>query len=160
MSIEFFVEGTPRPGGSKRAIYSKKQNRSFIIPDNKHTKPWMETVKWQAMEKRGEGFMLLEGPVKVVMSFVMPRPKAHYRTGKNSHLLKDNAPQRYHFQKPDKDKLERSTLDALTGVIWKDDCQVAASIIQKVWTNSGPGTDGAGVDVKVSGLTNQPTAAP
>ena len=153
MSVGFFVEGIPRPGGSKRAIYNKKQGRSFIVPDNKNTKPWMETVKWQAMEKRGEDTTPLQGPIRVVLNFVMPRPKNHYRTGKFSDALKDGAPGRYHFKTPDLDKLCRSTLDALKGVLWEDDCQVSILMSVKVWRDSGPGTDRPGVGVKVSGLS-------
>ncbi len=152
MSITFFVEGIPRPGGSKRAIYNPKQGRSFIVPDNKNTKPWMETVKWQAIEKREDDATPLQGPLRVVLNFVMPRPKNHFRTGKFCGLLKDTSPGRYHHKTPDLDKLCRSTLDALKGVLWQDDCQVSLLMSVKVWTNSGPGTDKPGVGVKVSEL--------
>src|SRR5206468_58994 len=66
------------------------------------------------------------GPVDVGLYFYFPRPKSHYRTGRNSHLLKDPATE-YKPSKPDLDKLVRAALDAITqsGRIWRDDAQVA-----------------------------------
>lgn len=156
-SVQFFVRGTPKPGGSKRAIYNKKQGRSFIVPDNKGTKPWMETVKWQAIEHLAEaktvedGQFPMEGTVRVILDFVLQRPKNHYGTGRNADRLKSSAPERHHKQTPDLDKLCRSTLDALKAILWNDDKQVAILLTQKVWTDSGPGTEHAGVYVRVSG---------
>jgi len=54
----------------------------------------------------------------------LKRPKGHYRTGRNSHLLRDSAPL-YPAGVPDLDKLCRAVLDGLTmGGAWKDDSQV------------------------------------
>jgi crossover junction endodeoxyribonuclease RusA len=71
-----------------------------------------------------QGFPFSTGPVAVHVKFVMPRPKHHYRTGRNAHLLRDSAPE-YPTGKPDLDKLCRALLDSLTaaGVV-KDDAQV------------------------------------
>lgn len=59
------------------------------------------------------------------MVFAMARPKGHYRTGRNAHLLRDGAPP-YPAGTPDLSKLCRATEDALTdaGVVWADDAQV------------------------------------
>ncbi|MFZ1730810.1 MAG: RusA family crossover junction endodeoxyribonuclease [Bacteroidota bacterium] len=57
------------------------------------------------------------------MLFLLPRPKSHFRSGRNAHLLRETAP-RFPTSKPDADKLSRAVLEALTGVAYKDDAQV------------------------------------
>ena len=42
-----------------------------------------------------------------------------------------------HLQTPDIDKLERAVLDALTGIVWADDCQVVAVHKTKRWCHRG-----------------------
>lgn len=68
----------------------------------------------------------LTGPVTASMVFTMPRPKSHYRTGKNKHLVKDGAPDYpVGHNLGDLSKLLRATEDSLTdGGVWADDCQV------------------------------------
>jgi Holliday junction resolvase RusA-like endonuclease len=58
-------------------------------------------------------------PVGVSFDFRFPRPRSHY--GKRG--LLPSAP-RHMVTKPDLDKLIRAALDALTGIIWRDDAQV------------------------------------
>lgn len=66
----------------------------------------------------------LTGPIRIAVSFVMPRPNSHYRTGAKADHLKDSAP-RWHTSKPDMDNLFKGLKDALKGVAWGDDSQVA-----------------------------------
>ena len=42
----------------------------------------------------------------------------------------------HHLQKPDTDKLIRAILDALTGIIYKDDSQVDAIHVTKKWADT------------------------
>jgi len=122
MQISFFVPGIPSPGGSKKGFYIKSIKRVIMAPASDKTKPWMAIVSACAKEAyRGE---LLLGPVKLTLTFYMLRIKGHYGTGKKASILKATAP-KYHTVKPDMTKLERSTEDALTGIIWRDDSQVA-----------------------------------
>lgn len=76
----------------------------------------------------------LDQPVHLRMVFSFPRPKSHYRTGRNSHLLRPGAPSRP-SGKPDLDKLARSTCDALsTAAIVRDDARVVEfDRLAKVW---------------------------
>ena len=48
----------------------------------------------------------ITGPVLLKLSFCMPRPKNHYRTGKMAGVLKDSAP-KYHTGRPDIDNLQK-----------------------------------------------------
>ena len=67
--------------------------------------------------------VLLTGPIAMVVTFYMPRPKGHYGTGRNACRLKPSAPE-YHIVKPDTDNLVKFVKDCLNGIVWKDDCQV------------------------------------
>ena len=78
----------------------------------------------------------LEGAISVSMIFSMPRPKSHYRSGKYSHLLKDNAPS-LHVSKPDIDNLIKFYLDAMTGSFWKDDAYICTIEASKIYSEDG-----------------------
>jgi Holliday junction resolvase RusA-like endonuclease len=65
-----------------------------------------------------------EGPVICDCVFVMPRPQILMRK-------KDPAGRIPHCKKPDRDNLDKSVLDALTGIAWRDDCQVHQGLIEK-----------------------------
>lgn len=131
--LTFTAYGTPAPQGSHRGFVVN--GRAVITQDNKKTKPWRQTVKHAALEAMSEhdGFLFGSEPVDVDVCFVMPRPKHHYRTGRNAHLLRDGAP-RFPAGKPDADKLCRSLLDALGEAgVWKDDSQVVHLDAWKVY---------------------------
>lgn len=138
MVIKFFIPGTAAPGGSKRAFYIKSLGRSVIVDANKKTKPWKNTVRHFALEAyKGE---LLTGPLMLSITFKMLRIGSHYGTGRNANVLKSSAPV-YKVTKPDNIKLTRSTEDAMTGVIWRDDSQVVIHCIQKVYVERDPGAE-------------------
>ena len=74
-------------------------------------------------------------PFLVELAFFLPRPKSHFGTGRNAHLIKASAPA-LPTTKPDIDKLERSTLDALkTAGIFGDDAQVVRVIKDKLYAD-------------------------
>jgi len=98
---ELRVYGTPAPQGSKRAFNNR------IVEVSKRVKPWREAIV-KAAEK--QPYPMMTKPVVVRIVFFFERPKSHYRTGRNSGLLKDTAPHN-HITTPDLDKLVRSTLD-------------------------------------------------
>lgn len=104
----FFVEGTPAPQGSKQGFI--RGGRVVLVESSKKVKPWREAVGAKARETVGE---LLDGPLVLDVEFIMPRPKA----------LGDRAAPPM-VQRPDTDKLLRSTCDALTGTCYGDDSQV------------------------------------
>lgn len=127
--ITIRVHGTPAPQGSKRHI-----GNGVMIESSKKVKPWREAVKHAALDVlASEAFSptIATGPVKLRLAFFLPRPRGHYRTGKNAALLRDSAPFTP-VTKPDLDKIIRSTLDALTDAgIYRDDSQVAAIVADK-----------------------------
>lgn len=121
-AITFRVYGTPRPGGSKKGFYIPKLKR-VVITDagGAKTATWRDAVaSFASREFKGE---LLAGALKLDVTFIMPRPKKHFRTGARSSELRADAPS-IHTTAPDTTKMLRSTEDALTGVVWKDDCLI------------------------------------
>jgi len=74
------------------------------------------------------------GPISMTLEFYVKRPKSHYRTGKYSHILKDNAPT-WHTSRADIDNYVKLVLDALNGVFYKDDSQICHLKTIKKYSN-------------------------
>lgn len=131
MMIEIWVPGIPAPGGSKSRIVIN--GHATMAPASKKTKPWMALVAAFAQDAyRGPA---LEGPLQVEMHFRFPRPKKHFHTGKkNAGKLRSDAPI-FHITTPDLTKVIRSTEDALTGIVWRDDKQVAVRVATKTYAD-------------------------
>lgn len=68
--------------------------------------------------------------VNIVFSF--PRPKSHYRTGRNCAELRQNAPFK-HTSRPDVDNLLKFVFDALNRHFWNDDSVIYKVEASKVW---------------------------
>lgn len=131
MNVHFTVPGRPRPQGSKRPFVNKHTGRVQMVESSKHIGEWRARVS-QIAAQAMEGMELLAGPVTMNVTFVLGRPKAHYRTGRNAHLLRDGQPVAP-CSTPDVDKLLRGVLDALTGTVFADDGQVVAVVARKVF---------------------------
>jgi Holliday junction resolvase RusA-like endonuclease len=73
----------------------------------------------------------LEGALAVDVTWIIPRPKAHFRTGAKAGVLRPGAPMLV-TAKPDRDNLDKAVLDALTQCrMWTDDAQVVAGRLLK-----------------------------
>jgi Holliday junction resolvase RusA-like endonuclease len=128
--VEFFVPGVPVPKGSAKAFYNKSAGKIIVQQDNRdRQKPWASLISVMAQEQKPD---LHHGPMRVRLSFIMPRPNSHYGTGKNADRLKPTAPT-WHTSKPDLDKLIRCVKDSLTGILWNDDSQVADLLATKLY---------------------------
>jgi len=134
----FSVPGIPVTKGSAKSFYNPKTKRIVTMQDNAaRQKPWASMISFCAQER---GFSIInDGPVGIVIEFTMPRPKSHYGTGRKAGVLKPTAPV-YHASRGDIDKLERCVLDALTGIVWRDDRQVCRVIKRKVYGDN-PGAN-------------------
>jgi crossover junction endodeoxyribonuclease RusA len=143
MTIEFVVPGVAQPRGSKRAMPNRAGGRPLMVDTNAKSKPWMAAVAAAASEAMN-GAGLIDGALRLELWFNLPRPKSHYGTGKNSARLKASAPH-FHESKPDCDKLVRAIGDAMTGVVYRDDAQLATLEVRKRYANGS-----AGVRVRIS----------
>lgn len=137
--ITITVLGRPAPQGSKRAFVirggPRKGQAAVIESSHDRVKSWRAAVIDAALDA---GFDApLTGPLDVTMTFALPRPKGHYRTGRNSDLLKPSAPA-WPSGTPDLSKLCRATEDALTDSgIWADDALVVTCQLGKVYARPG-----------------------
>lgn len=145
--ITIDVRGTPAPKGSARAFYKAGMKRAVIVKDNSdRQKAWDGAVRESAAEVVGE----VEAPpfvdraLVVSITFHMARPGGHWGKGKNAGRLMPGAPV-FPRGKPDIDKLARTTLDALSGVVFDDDSRIARLALSKVYAT--PGREGATITV-------------
>jgi crossover junction endodeoxyribonuclease RusA len=118
-TLTFTVAGmAPAPQGSKRALGNGR-----MIESSKNVNPWRMLVAEAALATKAP---LIKAPVRLSIVFLFLRPKGHYgRKG-----LKPSAPA-YHHTRPDVDKLQRSTFDALTGTLIHDDSLIVGCTAEK-----------------------------
>lgn len=115
--IKFTVYGKPAPQGSTRAFIPKGWKRAIITTDNAKLKPWRQQITDTALTLQVDAIED-DKPVEVAIDFYFLRPKsARNRVGMTV--------------KPDIDKLVRSILDGLTGVLFRDDSQVVSITARK-----------------------------
>lgn len=88
----------------------------------------------------------LEGALRVDAVFVFPRTQA--QTWKRRPM-----PRLPHTKKPDRDNLDKALLDALSGLLWRDDAQVCDGAVTKV---IAAGDEQPHVSVRVLVLENTP----
>jgi len=73
----------------------------------------------------------IEGAVNMNIIYAFRRPKSLSKKERNEIDGGKNIPK---TTKPDIDNLTKAILDALNGIVWKDDAQVTQINIQKVWS--------------------------
>jgi crossover junction endodeoxyribonuclease RusA len=135
MSLTINVVGLPAPQGSKRHV-----GNGVMVESSKKVAPWRQDVVAAAIVAAAAAdWVIPAGAVQVVITFHMPRPRYHFRTGKRANELKPNAPT-WVDKKPDVDKLQRSTYDALTTArVIRDDSQIARVVVEQVYANGHVG---------------------
>jgi crossover junction endodeoxyribonuclease RusA len=111
-AVAFDVVGIAQPKGSARAFLPKGWKRPIITSDNPKIKGWQQLVAERAQTVAHEGFFT--GAVVVLVWFYLPRPMSLPKRVIHATKL------------PDVDKLARGVLDALTGILFRDDAQVVA----------------------------------
>ena len=121
--IEFRIPGPAAPQGSKRAI-KLRNGRVALIESSNRVKPYRAIAAMYAAEAWPG--TPATGPVALEVAFRFVRPASHTRSDGS---LKPGAP--LAPGRPDIDKLLRALLDALTGVVYADDSQVACVWVTK-----------------------------
>ena len=118
--IKFTVYGVPEPQGSIRAFLPKGWTRPVLTSDNPHVKSWRQEVA-KAAAGAVEHLIPRGTAVYVGIRFQFAPPKS-WRNG-----------QCYKPTRPDLDKLVRAVLDAMTGIVYEDDAQVAEVNAEKIF---------------------------
>lgn len=135
--LSFTVHGKPATAGSKRAyVYTPAgggKPRAAIAPANDRQKPFMAAVSAEAAEAmRKAEWELVRGPIKLRVIIELTRPQSHFGSGKNAFTVKASAPE-FPTSKPDSLKVCRAVEDAMSGIVYKDDSQIVAHEISKVY---------------------------
>lgn len=125
MTLSFTVYGVAQPQGSAKAFMPKGARFPVVTSDNPQLKGWRHLVAAEASRSLNGAGLNMHGPVSVDAHFYLPRPKALGKRAKP------------HITRPDADKLARGVLDALTGVIWRDDSQVESLVVTKQYAGIG-----------------------
>ena len=130
--------------GRAKALKRHRSTRSgrMYDPSSKDKKQmWLQIAKFKPKQP-------LAGDIMLKVTFYMPRPKSHYRTGKRSHVLKAKAPV-FHSVRPDLDNLLKMLMDTIQGKdrMILDDSQICGLSAIKVysddldWNNDHPRTE-------------------
>lgn len=138
-TIVLNIIGAPVPKGSMSAI--RTGGRTVMLEGKSNaarekSTSWKQAVgtaarDWQAIH----AMPLLDGPLRVEMTFWLPRPAS--------------APKRrvWPDRKPDVSKLARHAEDSLTGIIWQDDARICELIARKRYAVDVP--PGAKITIEV-----------
>lgn len=136
-TIAFIVLGKPATAGNKRAIPFKRGDGSLgvrVLEGRRkgatdHAQSWRSDVRDAARGVyRGQP---LEGPIRLELDFIVPRPGGHYRA--NGELSKSGLAMPYPTTRPDTSKWLRAFEDALSNVVWADDSQIVEHTVRKVY---------------------------
>ena len=138
MTTTFMVWGDPASQGSKRLVRTRL-GRTIMLENSTKVKPWRAAVAAAAKEARCPVY---EGDVLVRIVVMFVRPASHYGKAGN---VKRSAPDRPGYI--DVDKAARAVLDALAGIAYHNDRQVAMLTVQQLWSPPG---NGAGAVIQVA----------
>jgi Holliday junction resolvase RusA-like endonuclease len=123
--IEFVVPGFAAPQGSKSA-FKLPNGRVVLVESSKQVKPYRAVFAMCARQAWTEP--PATGVVAVELCFRFPRPKSHLTSKGLVRPGSPLAPMRY-----DLDKLARAANDAMTGIVYVDDSQIAMLAASKEW---------------------------
>lgn len=115
---DIIVPGTPVPQGSMRSF--ERGGRIVTTANNAgRLERWRGDVRTSARAAMGD-HQPTGGEVAMALGFIFLRPKSHLMA---SGAVRKGASR---YPRADLDKLVRAVLDALTGIVYVDDCQVTS----------------------------------
>lgn len=126
--MRFRVIGEPITQGSKTPF--KLPNGRVVVVEKRHgpLQAWRFAVA-EAAKDTWKDRPLIDGPVELEVYFYIAKPASEPKR-RRTYPIKARS--------GDVDKLARAVLDALTGVIFKDDSQVRTLIVSKDWADAEP----------------------
>ena len=120
--IRLYIRGEPIPQPRPRVVTIGGRARAISAPSKHPVNDWKKRIM-VALATQFDGD-ILDGPVRLDVTFLMPRPKRLMRR-------KDPEGEVWHTTRPDADNLVKALKDACSGVIYKDDSQVCELIVRK-----------------------------
>jgi Holliday junction resolvase RusA-like endonuclease len=134
--IRVSVAGVPAPKGSFRISSRGRGRRPVVRKDSPKTEAWEVAVGWAArMAMRGQT-MFIDQALAVDVVFRLPRPRDHY-VHPAGNLIRRSKDEAAPSVKPDIDKLLRSTLDPMEGLVYDQDSRVVVVTAEKRYVRSG-----------------------
>lgn len=123
--IAFQLPGHPKGKGRPRAarrgnfvtLYTPAETRSY------------EGMIRLAAERAMRGRLPIEGPVIMMMAAVFDVPKGYSKKRRAVAIESGEFP----TKKPDLDNIAKVVVDAMNGVVFKDDCQIVSTRYSKVY---------------------------
>lgn len=128
--MKLVVLGEPRP------LLRHRQTKAGRTYDPKENRIAKDSVIY-AWREAGSPVFERDRPLGLKMVCYFDRPKSHFGTGRNAGRLKDSAPPLHCLSRIDGDNALKLILDALNGLAWHDDRQVADARVTKLWAPPG-----------------------
>jgi len=122
VTVSFHVDGIPVPKGSLTRMPNGAMLPAGTAASRVRVATWREDVRAAARDAMDDAD-LMSGALRVMIDVTLPYP--------HSSIPKYKLGWMPAIKKPDIDKLARSVLDHLTGIVWKDDAQVICLAINK-----------------------------
>lgn len=125
--ISFFVPSAPVAQPRQRHAVIGGQVRNYTTKDHPvhQFKRDIQTEAYNAYEGKP-----LDGPIRLELTFLLPRPKSIV-------WKKKLMPRLWARVKPDFDNLAKAVCDALNGILWADDSQVVDASVKKMYAAGG-----------------------
>jgi len=97
-------------------------------PSKKDKDDFIKTIENLPTEK-------MTKPIRCILHFYCKRPKTHYKSGKNSHILKETSP-KYNINNKDLDNMVKFVLDALNDKLYTDDSLIFEISCSKLYSEN------------------------
>lgn len=142
--LDFDVLGTPAPKGSSRPMVNSKTGKAFTFRGGSPVtavklETWDQAVRASSISALSGSMSsppFVDMALAVSIAFRISRPAGHWGKGKNAGSLAPSAPA-FPRSKPDIDKLARSTLDSMTGILFDDDSRIVSLHLIKQYATVG-----------------------
>jgi Holliday junction resolvase RusA-like endonuclease len=126
MKIQLKFEIKPM---AKQSFRTTRSGQKYLDPSViKYRKAIRNMAIAQMRNQKAEK---IEGAVNMNIVYAFRRPQSLSKKERNEIDGGKTVPK---TTKPDIDNLTKAILDALNGIVWKDDAQVAQINIQKIWS--------------------------
>lgn len=123
--MKIVISITPKP--QSRPRFTKHRKTPY---EESAMKAYKNAVKYHAMAAKP--LLIDKGPVMIDICFYVYPPAYISKVKKNRTLLEEET--MYCDKKPDIDNYFKAVTDAVNGILYKDDGQIAVSICRKVYS--------------------------
>lgn len=113
--IELLIPAIPIAQPRPRAV--NVQGRSMLVSNPAKHPVTAFKATCQLIARNEYQGPPLDGPISLTIVFILPRPKVKI-------WKKQPMPRERHNKRPDLDNLVKSVVDALSGLLWRDDAQI------------------------------------